>query len=102
MKPVIVNFVEIENALKVINENITKIKEKKGNLESLVTGLGEDWKDSISNSYGLYKDSSFNLAKDIESGATEIENLSKLIEEAMKEYKDNEDSGETIIRSVEF
>lgn len=102
METVIVNFVEIEQSLKTIKENTTKMKSQKAALENLVTSLGEDWKDSISNSYGLYKDSSFNLAKDIESGATEIENLSKLIEEAMKEYKDNEDSGETIIRSVEF
>lgn len=102
MKPVIVNFVEIENALKVINENITKIKEKKGDLESLVTGLGEDWKDSISNSYDLYKDSSFNLAKDLENGAIELLTLSELIETSMQIYKNNEDSGETIIRSIDF
>ena len=102
MKPVIVNFVEIENALKVINENITKIKEKKGNLESLVTGLGEDWKDSISNSYDLYKDSSFNLAKDLENGAIELLTLSELIETSMQIYKNNEDSGETTIRSIDF
>ncbi len=102
METVIVDFVGIQTAIDKILENTKKIKEQKVALETLVTSLSEDWKDTMYNSYDLYKESTFGLGKDIEQSAVDIDALVELIKTSMQAYKENEDSGEQIIRSVEF
>ena len=102
METVIVDFVAIEEAINIISENTTKMKENKSSIETLITNLGESWIDTISNSYNLYKESSFGLSKDIEINATDIEALISSIKTSMEIYKENEDSGEQTINNIEF
>lgn len=102
METVTVDFVEVETAIGKILEETGKIKEKKNELKTLVTNLSEDWKDTKFESYNLYKNSTFNLAKNIEEGATNIDALIELIKTSMQEYKKNEDSGEHAIINIGF